>query len=69
MAKVLTNEINELSKEDQRVINFKLTWLLDAGYEIPNARKIANDSSIDWHFAVDLRKNCSDEDLCMDILF
>ena len=38
--------------EADRVREFKMNWLLSAGFSLDNARKIA-ESNIDWHFAVD----------------
>lgn len=52
----------------QKVVNFKLEWLLSAGYGKGNAIKIA-ESEVDWHLAYDLRMRCEDEKLCMRILF
>jgi hypothetical protein len=65
----MTNiEYAEVTEID-RVVNFRLQWLLHAGYKTRNAEKIANDLSVDWHFACDLRGKCSDERLCMKIIF
>lgn len=58
----------ELSEEATKVINFKLEWYLNVGYSVKNAERLANDPNIDWHLAVKLRKQCSDEKLCMKIL-
>jgi hypothetical protein len=58
----------ELVPENERVINFKLEWLTATGYNRKNAERIAKDPSIDWHFAVDLLRNCGDQRLCMRIL-
>jgi len=68
MTEVLTDEV-ESSSEHLRVVEFRRTWLLHAGYKPKNARKIAHETSIDWHFACELHDRCSDESLCMKILF
>lgn len=57
------------SQEHMKVVNFRLEWLLHAGYKPGNADKIAHATRIDWHFACTLRENCDDEHLCMKILF
>jgi len=59
----------ELKSEDQRVIEFKLEWLLHAGYNRRNANRIAKDLEIDWHMAVDILKHSNDQPLCMRILY
>jgi len=74
MTQVLTEsqevaDAPHFSKEHMKVVNFRLTWLLYAGYKPGNADKIAHATDIDWHFACDLRKKCSSECLCMKILF
>lgn len=56
--------------DDDAVVDWRLKWLiLDGQYKPKNAEKIAVDTSIDYRFAIDLRKNCQDEKLCMRILF
>lgn len=40
--------------ERERVIVFKLQWLLHAGYSTDNAEYIASRDDIDWHLAVDV---------------
>lgn len=62
-------EVLDRAPEEQKVIDFRLQWLLHAGYKVRNAEKIAKDLSIDWHFAVKLHDECEDEKLCMRILF
>lgn len=51
-----------------KVIDFKLEWLRVAGYSERNALKIARDETVDWHVAVNIRKRCQDEKLCMKVL-
>jgi hypothetical protein len=55
--------------EYTKVINFRETWLRHAGYNKANASKIAREASIDWHFACELYERCTNEALCMKILF
>ena len=71
MTRVLTDrDADETFGEEQgKVVEFRFTWLRDAGYSTQNADKIAHDLSQDWHFAVKLRKQCDDEKLCMRILY
>lgn len=59
----------ELENETTKVVKFRQEWLRAAGYSKRNAELIASDLDLDWHFAHDLRKKCSDEDLCMRILY
>lgn len=59
----------ELSQEVKKVVDFKKLWLRDAGWTKRNAEILATDSNLDWHFAVDLRRKCKDEDLCMRIIY
>jgi hypothetical protein len=55
--------------EQVKVVEFRYQWLVSAGYTKKNAEKIAQDVTIDWHTAYDLRQRCADERLCMRILF
>lgn len=64
MADVAVREVTE----HDRVVNHRLQWLLTA-YSVRNAERIANDLSIDWHFAYDLRQKCQDEALCMRVMY
>jgi hypothetical protein len=61
-------ETVEISREAEKVINWRKEWLR-LHYTKRNAGMIARDISIDLHFAVDLRKRCDDEELCMRILY
>ena len=61
-------DVVELSREAERVIKWRKDWLR-VHYSPRNANKIARDTSIDLHFAVDLRNRCEDEGLCMRILY
>ena len=74
MAEVLTDI--DLDENDYRrqpdhikVLTWRTQWLSAAGYNIRNNDKIARDTSVDLHFACDLRKRCEDEKLCMRILY
>lgn len=67
MSKVAVRDEAEIT-EMQRVIDFRLMWLLTV-YGRRNAEKIANDLTVDWHFAYDLRNKCTDESLCMRVIF
>lgn len=67
MTKVAVRDEHEIT-EQERVINFRLLWLMTV-YKRKNAEKLANDLSIDWHFAYDLRQKCTDEDLCMKVIY
>lgn len=40
--------------EREKVVTFKLQWLIHAGYSIGNAEFIAERDDIDWHLAVDV---------------
>ena len=55
--------------ERNRVIDFRRDWLRASGYNKHNADLIASDLELDWHFACDLRTKCTDEVLCMRILY
>jgi len=71
MPRVLTDidlDEVEIGLEDQRVIEWHLQWLRHGGYSKKNAKLIAS-SKIDWRFANQLLKRCSDEKLAMRILF
>jgi len=70
MTKVLTS-IDEtiIDSELERVINFRLQWLLHAGYSNKNAILLAEaTTNVDWHFACELLKKCDDQKLAMKIL-
>lgn len=47
--------------EAQKVIDFKLVWLLQAGFSVSNAERIANRSDVDWHLAVDMLPRARDK--------
>jgi len=64
----METETIELSRDAEKVLNWRKEWLRRL-YNRHNANKIARDSSIDLHFAVDLRRRCDDEELCMRILY
>lgn len=70
--KVLTDiDLDEMEIKDEptRVFHWRYDWLKSAKYSKPNAIKIAKDTSMDLHFAVELRERCTDEELCMRILY
>lgn len=60
--------MTEVVEEVDKVLDWRTQWLR-VHYQKVNAIKIAKDTSIDLHFAIDLRKNCTNEDLCMRILY
>ena len=57
-----------VSEVDQ-VIEFRRLGLEHAGWSQRNAELIAVATDVDWHLAVELRKECDDEHLLMRILF
>lgn len=72
MTKVLTDRDtgDEHAPEHRKVIDWRLKWLvLDGGYSAPLAERIAKDMSIDYRYAIKLRKDCPDEKLVKRILF
>lgn len=46
-------EDTEITEAD-KVRNFRLQWLLHAGYSVQNAEDLASRTDIDWHLAVDV---------------
>lgn len=59
----------ELSTEAQKVVDWRLEWLLrDGRYKTGNAERIALEMDIDYKFAIELHKKCDNERLCMKIL-
>lgn len=44
----------EKPPERDRVIMFKMQWLIHAGYSPDNAERLASTDSVDWHLAVDI---------------
>jgi hypothetical protein len=58
----LTVDIDHLSNEAQRVANWRLSTLLDAGYPPDTAERIARRADVDLHRAVELLDHgCSAE--------
>jgi len=49
----------ELDPQAKKVIDWRIEWLRDAGYSKRNARLLAEDISIDLHYACDLIRNCT----------
>lgn len=72
MTRILTDtdeDVTPMSDDEIRVVNFRFEWLLAAGWNRNNANRIAEDLSVDWHFAHDLIKQCPDENLALRIIF
>jgi len=49
----MSNQTEQIPERD-KVVTFKLQWLLSAGYSVKNAELIAERDDIDWHLAVDV---------------
>ena len=58
-----------LAPEALKVVQWRNEWLRAAGYSRRNAKKIAYATEINWHIAYDIRKQCDNEELCMEVLF
>jgi hypothetical protein len=63
-----TRPSDEIAEELQTVIDFRLARLIDGGYEIKNAEKLASNLEVDWHLAVRVKAQCPDEKLIMRML-
>jgi len=46
-------ELEEITETD-RVVGFKMQWLIHAGYSPDNAEMLARTEGVDWHLAVDI---------------
>ncbi len=51
MSKV--TELEDITEAD-RVVGFKMQWLIHAGYSPDNAEMLAKTEGVDWHLAVDI---------------
>lgn len=72
MTRILTDtdaDVTPLSEDQIKVVNFRFEWLHSAGWSRSNANRIAEDLSVDWHFAHDLIKQCPDEKLALQIIY
>ena len=62
----------EKPTERDRMVMFKMEWLLSVGYSPDNATRIAETDSADWHLAVDMLPAALakgvDEETCMRII-
>ena len=69
MGEAVTDELIEV--EQDRVIQFKVQWLVYAGFSKRNAELIAT-SDVDWHSAIDLldrvKKKGYDDEYVVKIL-
>lgn len=57
----------ELAPEAEKVILFKMEWLILAGFSPDNAELIAS-SEADWHRACDLLRQGANEELVLRVL-
>ena len=71
MAQTAVPDTKEIERD--RVIEWRYTWLVAAGYSKRNAKLIATDVTLDWRYANTLLRNATakgyDESFVMGLLF
>jgi hypothetical protein len=63
-----TDQPQTIDTDDERVLEWRAWCLVSAGYDIEDAYRIAADTRIDLHDAIDLVEAGCPADLAVDIL-